>query len=86
MVPQLIPREPVNIDGVKAGFTSVRPNLSAMPMTQQLEIDIDPTRDAPMAEFDGNCFVRHRNGFSSRSRDLECDIPLSINERSKTKQ
>ena len=53
MVPQLIPREPVNIDGVKAGFTSVRPNISSIPIVQHHEIDIDPTRDAPIAVFDG---------------------------------
>ncbi|UJR28556.1 hypothetical protein I4U23_009790 [Adineta vaga] len=47
MVPQLIPREPVNIMGMKAGFNSIRSNIQ-----DNLQIEIDPTSDAPIAVFD----------------------------------
>jgi hypothetical protein len=53
VVPQLIPREPVNIDGVKAGFTSVRSNIHQLQIHHHVDIDIDPTNDAPLAVFDG---------------------------------
>jgi hypothetical protein len=53
MVPQLIPRDPVNIDGVKAGFASVRSNILHLHPTHP-DIGIDPTNDAPIAVFDGN--------------------------------
>jgi hypothetical protein len=41
MVPQLIPRDPVNM---KPGFLSMRTNI---------DIEFDPTNDAPIAVFDG---------------------------------
>lgn len=48
MVPQLIPREPVNINGNKPGFNSIRSNI-----LNNNVIDIDPTKNAPIAVFDG---------------------------------
>jgi hypothetical protein len=45
MVPQLIPREPVNM---KPGFLSMRSNIS-----NNIDIEFDPINDAPIAIFDG---------------------------------
>lgn len=50
MVPQLIPRDPVNIDGVKPGFNSIRSNIQA---AEGITVEIDPTNNAPIAVFDG---------------------------------
>lgn len=50
MVPQLIPRDPVNIDGIKSGFNSIRSNIQT---TETLHVEIDPTSNAPIAVFDG---------------------------------
>ena len=50
MVPQLIPREPVNIDGVKPGFNTIR---STIQTNETIHVDIDPTSNAPIAVFDG---------------------------------
>ena len=50
MVPQLIPRDPVNSDGVKPGFNSIRSNIQ---LNETVNIDIDPTNNAPIAVFDG---------------------------------
>jgi hypothetical protein len=50
MVPQLIPRDPVNIDGVKAGFNSIRANFQT---NATIHVEIDPTSNAPIAVFDG---------------------------------
>jgi hypothetical protein len=48
MVPQLIPRDPVNIDGIKVGFNSIRSNIH-----YNIDGEFDPTNDAPIAVFDG---------------------------------
>ncbi len=53
MVPQLIPRDPVNIDGIKPGFNTIRSNIQT---NETIHIDIDPTNNAPIAVFDGNYF------------------------------
>jgi hypothetical protein len=45
MVPQLIPRDPVNM---KSGFNSIRTNIS-----NSIDIEFDPINDAPIAVFDG---------------------------------
>jgi len=45
MVPQLIPRDPVNM---KSGFNLIRTNIS-----NNIDIEFDPTTDAPIAVFDG---------------------------------
>jgi len=45
MVPQLIPRDPVNM---KSGFNSIRTNIS-----NNIDIEFDPINDAPIAVFDG---------------------------------
>ena len=50
MVPQLIPRDPVNIDGVKPGFNTIR---STIQTNETIHVDIDPTSNAPIAVFDG---------------------------------
>lgn len=50
VVPQLIPREPVNIDGVKPGFNTIRSNI---PTNESIHVEIDPTSNAPIAVFDG---------------------------------
>ncbi|CAF0948059.1 unnamed protein product [Adineta ricciae] len=47
IVPQLIPREPINSIGMKPGLSSIRSNIQ-----DNLEIEIDPTSDAPIAVFD----------------------------------
>lgn len=53
MVPQLISREPVNMNGIKPGLNSMRSNIQ-----NNFHVDIDPTSDAPIAVFDGkNIFV-----------------------------
>ncbi|CAF1523170.1 unnamed protein product [Adineta steineri] len=49
MVPQLIPRDPVNLDGVKPGFNSI---LSNIQINETTNIEIDPTNNAPIAVFD----------------------------------
>jgi hypothetical protein len=51
MVPQLIPREPININGVKPGFNSIRANIQ-----NNIDVEIEPTSDAPIAVFDGKIF------------------------------
>jgi hypothetical protein len=50
MVPQLIPRDPVNSDGVKPGFNSIRSNIQT---NETIDVEIDPTSNAPIAIFDG---------------------------------
>lgn len=50
MVPQLIPREPVNIDSVKPGFNLIRSNIQP---NEIINVEIDPTSNAPIAVFDG---------------------------------
>lgn len=50
MVPQLIPRDPVNSDGVKAGFNLIRSNVQ---VHETVNVEIDPTNNAPIAVFDG---------------------------------
>ncbi len=51
MVPQLIPREPVNIDGIKPGFNTIRSNIQ---INETIHVEIDPTNNAPIAVLDGN--------------------------------
>jgi hypothetical protein len=51
MVPQLIPREPVNVNGVKPGFNIIRANIQ-----NNIDVEIEPTSDAPIAVFDGKIF------------------------------
>lgn len=60
-VPQLIPREPVNIEAMKAGFNSNRLNLHPNQPQAQNEITIDPTTDAPIAVFDGMSILGYRD-------------------------
>jgi len=50
MVPQLIPRDPVNM---KSGFNSIRTNIS-----NNIDIEFDPTTDAPIAVFDGKIIFK----------------------------
>jgi hypothetical protein len=50
MVPQLIPRDPVNSDGVKPGFNSIRSNIQT---NEIINVEIDPASNAPIAVFDG---------------------------------
>ncbi|CAF3491826.1 unnamed protein product [Rotaria sp. Silwood1] len=47
MVPQLIPRDPVNMDGIKSGFNSIRSNIQ-----NNIDVEINPTSNAPIAVFD----------------------------------
>ena len=61
IVPQLIPREPINNVRMKSGLSSIRSNIQ-----DNLEIEIDPTSDAPIAVFDGKIFFYHLQ-FSHRS-------------------
>lgn len=51
MVPQLIPRDPVNLDGIKPGFNTIRSTIQTNEINH---IEIDPTNNAPIAVFDGN--------------------------------
>ena len=65
VVPQLIPRDPVNSDGVKPGFNSIRTNPY-----HHADAEIVPTGDAPMAIFDGKAVLLFSSlrliGLSSR--------------------
>ncbi|CAF4549590.1 unnamed protein product [Rotaria sp. Silwood1] len=49
MVPQLIPRDPVNNDGIKPGFNLIRSNIQT---NETINVEIDPTSNAPIAVFD----------------------------------
>ena len=51
MVPQLIPRDPVNSNGVKMPFHSLRTTLQ---MNETINVEIDPTTSAPIAVLDGS--------------------------------
>jgi hypothetical protein len=51
MVPQLIPRDPVNM---KSGFNSIRTNIS-----NNIDIEFDPITDAPIAVFDGKIISKN---------------------------
>ncbi len=48
-IPQLIPRDPVNM---KSGFNSIRTNIS-----NHIDIEFDPTNDAPIAVFEGRIIL-----------------------------
>lgn len=50
VVPPLIPRDPLNSEVLKAGFNFARP---AMPTNEAIQVEIDPTSNAPIAVFDG---------------------------------
>ena len=50
MVPQLVPRDPVNNNSIKPGFNSVRSNIQ---INEPSHIEIDLTNNAPIAVFDG---------------------------------
>ena len=77
VVPQLIPREPVNIDGVKPGFNTIRSNI---PTNESIHVEIDPTSNAPIAVFDGKIpsFFDSPHSLSSL---LECDIHIPSNQK-----
>ena len=77
MVPQLIPREPVNIDGVKPGFNTIRTTIQT---NEMIHVEIDPTSNAPIAVFDGK--KRNSSIDFIRSSRLECDIHIPINQQS----
>lgn len=50
MVPQLIPRDPVNSNGVKMPFHPLRTTLQT---NETINVEIDPTTSAPIAVLDG---------------------------------
>ena len=50
VVPPLIPRDPLNSDVLKAGFNFIRP---AIPTNEGMQVEIDPTSNAPIAVFGG---------------------------------
>lgn len=76
VVPQLIPREPVNIDGVKPGFNTIRSNI---PTNENIHVEIDPTSNAPIAVFDGKS--HHYSILFSILSFLECDIHIPSNQK-----
>lgn len=85
MVPQLIPREPVNIDGVKPGFNTIRSNIQTNETT--VHVEIDPTSNAPIAVFDGK--KKKTKDFSLQfnfSFDLECDIHIPTNQKTSSRE
>jgi hypothetical protein len=79
MVPQLIPRDPVNIDGVKPGFNTIR---STVQTNETIHVDIDPTSNAPIAVFDGkNRKHRFSRYFIYVFLLIECDIHIPTNQK-----
>ncbi|CAF1250354.1 unnamed protein product [Adineta steineri] len=84
MVPQLIPREPINMNGVKPGFNSIRTNIQ-----NTIDIEIDPTNDAPIAVFD-ECDIQilpnQKDESISSSPTFPRLIPYSTLRRSLTRQ
>ena len=50
MVPQLIPRDPVNSNGVKMPFHPLRTTVQT---NEPINVEIDPTTSAPIAVLDG---------------------------------
>jgi hypothetical protein len=76
MVPQLIPRDPVNIDGVKPGFNTIR---STIQTNETIQIDIDPTSNAPIAVFDGNKSIFEI--FHLFVFLIECDNHIPTNQK-----
>jgi hypothetical protein len=78
MVPQLIPRDPVNIDGVKPGFNSIRSNIQT---NEIINVEIDPTSNAPIAVFDGIEYDLYAYTFHCLFLFLiECDIHIPTNQ------
>jgi len=77
MVPQLIPRDPVNNDGVKPGFNSIRSNIQT---NETIDVEIDPTSNAPIAIFDGiESYFYYI--FIFFSFITECDIHIPTNQK-----
>ncbi|CAF1306275.1 unnamed protein product [Rotaria magnacalcarata] len=74
MVPQLIPRDPLNSDGIKPGFNSIRSNIQ---INETINIDIDPTSNAPIAVFD-ECDIH------IPTRQTEESTPMPITSLSST--
>jgi len=46
----------VNSDGVKAGFNSIRSNIQ---INETINVEVDPTNNAPIAVFDGMRFYHN---------------------------
>lgn len=80
VVPQLIPRDPVNIDGVKPGFNTIRSNI---PTNESIHAEMEPTNNAPIAVFDGTEKKRlQQTSFTICLFSLaECDIHIPPNPK-----
>jgi hypothetical protein len=76
MVPQLIPRDPVNLEGVKAGFNSLRAHIQT---NETINVEIDPTSNAPIAVFDGIEYYLY--SYELYFILIECDIHIPTNQR-----
>ena len=78
MVPQLIPRDPVTTAGVKMPANLIRTTVQD---SETINIEMDPTRNAPIAVLDGLSFHLHRFFPFDAFVFLECDTHLTTNAK-----